>query len=421
MGVKNSLKNTLPLVDIIRSSPRMLQVSPSTLWFLNCYMSKFQIRRIGGNLVLHSHLPPLNSRAYSRFVKEHLLERTTGPSHAQIGITNACPQHCVYCYNRHRQGQVMDKDTIRKVILDLKEMGVVWLGLTGGEPLLNQDIVEIVESVAGDCAVKLFTTGCTLTREKALALKHAGLFSVSISLDHWDPDKHDRARRSPGAFRQALKAVEIFRSIGGIHVGVSSVLSREMILRDQVEEFLDFLRGLDIHEAWLSEVKPSLESYWDSSLIITEDDRLKLVKLQDRCNAEGKMTVNYLGHFEGKECFGCNAGNKMVYVDAFGEVSPCVFTPLSFGNIRSGSIADIFSEMKEHFPSEDSCFINKNYRLLARFSSGRKVISKPDTLKMLKEVRFGRFSRFNKLYYGQKAESKSNLFGECIPEVGRPL
>ena len=46
------------------------------------------------------------------------------------------------------------------------------------------------------------------------------------------------------------------------------------------------------------------------------------------------MVVNYLGHFEGRENFGCNAGCKMVYVDTFGEVSPCVFLPFSFGNVR---------------------------------------------------------------------------------------
>ena len=106
--------------------------------------------------------------------------------------------------------------------------------------------------------------------------------------------------------------------------------------------FSHFLEGLGVHEAWLSEVKPSLEAFWNNNLVITEEDRLKLVKLQDRYNTEGKMTVNYLGHFEGKECFGCNAGNKMVYVDAFGEVSPCVFTPMSFGNVQTDSIPAIF-------------------------------------------------------------------------------
>jgi MoaA/NifB/PqqE/SkfB family radical SAM enzyme len=306
----------------------MLQVNPSTLRFLSDYMSNFRIQKVGDNLILHSHLPPLNNPAYSRFVKEHLLAKTSGPSHAQIGVTNACPQRCEYCYNRNRQGKPMDKETILKTARELKQMGVVWLGLTGGEPLLNDDLVEIVDNVSGDCAVKLFTTGCTLTREKATQLRQAGLFSVSVSLDHWQEEEHDQGRRYQGAFQKALKGIKLFQEAGGIQVGVSAVLSREMIVNDRVEEFLDFLEGLGVHEAWLSEVKPSLEAYWNDNLIITEADRLKLVKLQNVYNSQGKMTVNYLGHFEGKECFGCNAGNKMVYVDAFGDVSPCVLPQL---------------------------------------------------------------------------------------------
>jgi MoaA/NifB/PqqE/SkfB family radical SAM enzyme len=406
MNIRNSIRNSLSLVQIIGSNPQMLKVSPSTLLFLSDYMSKFQIQKIGHNLILHSHLPPLNSPAYSHFVKKHLLTKNAGPSHAQIGITNACQQHCEYCYNRNRQGQVMDKDTILKIARELKEMGVVWLGLTGGEPLLNKDIAEIIESVNGDCAVKLFTTGCTLTREKAMDLKRAGLFSVSISLDHWEEEKHDQGRRYKGAFRQALKAIEIFENVGGIQVGVSAVLSKEMIRNDQVEDFLNFLDGLGVQEAWLSEVKPSLEAFSNEHMIITEEDRLKLVKLQDRYNANGKMTVNYLGHFEGKECFGCNAGNKMVYVDAFGEVSPCVFTPLSFGNVHTNSLPAIFSEMRKHFPSEDGCFINKNYRLLQRSCAGKKILCKTETLKMLEEIHFGGLSKFNKVHYGSSEKQE---------------
>ena len=420
MNIRNTLTNSFPLLKLIASNPQMLRVKPATLSFLNDYMSRFQIQKVGGNYILHSHLPPLNSRAYTRFVNEHLLAKTSGPSHAQIGITNACPQNCEYCYNRHRHGQVMDLQTIKKVARDLKEMGVVWLGLTGGEPLLNKDIVEIIESIAGDCAVKLFTTGCSLTPEKALALKRAGLFSVSVSLDHWEEEKHDGGRRYRGAFQQALRAIDIFRSVGGIQVGVSSVLSREMIRNNQVEKFLAFLEGLDIHEAWLSEVKPSLEAFWDNTLVIREEERLKIVKLQDRYNSRGKMTVNYLGHFEGKECFGCNAGNKMVYIDAFGDVSPCVFTPLNFGSVQTESISSIFAGMRRHFPAGDRCFMNNNYRLLQRYSAGQKVLCREDSLKMLQEAFFGGSPRFNEIFYGPVAKPETNTLGVLTPRAGEP-
>ena len=393
------------MVDVIKAqlkNPQILKAKTSLLLFLLKYMGKFKIKRIGGNLILHSHLPPLNSPAYGRFVKEHLSGRIEGPSHAQIGLTNACPQRCTYCYNRDRKGTPMAKKDILKAVQDLKSMGVFWMGWTGGEPLLNKDIIEITENAADGCAVKLFTTGCTLTPQLAASLQKAGLFSVSVSLDHWQEEIHDRQRGYPGAFRTTLRAIEIFRNTDGLHVGVSAVLSKDMIKKGQTEEYLEFLQSLGIHEAWLSEAKPSVADFWHDDLVITEEERLSLVSLQDRFNRKEGMTVNYLAHFEGCEHFGCNAGHKMVYIDAFGDVSPCVFTPMNFGNILETNLIELVHEMSRFFPSENTCFINKNYRLLQKYSRGRNVLSRQDSMLMMQEVAFGPLARFFKLYYGKK-------------------
>ena len=177
--------------------------------------------------------------------------------------------------------------------------------------------------------------------------------------------------------------------MGGLHVGVSAVLSRDMIRRNEVEEFLAFLIGLGVHEAWLSEVKPSVQSFWSRDLVITEEDRLALVALQDRYNREGRITVNYLSHFEGREHFGCNAAHKMIYVDAFGEVSPCVFIPMSFGNVREQPFRELVGQMRRCFPSEDGCFINKNYERLAAASGGRIPLGRAASEAVLAGVDFG--------------------------------
>jgi hypothetical protein len=106
----SSFADNLALTKAILSNPQMIRVDPAVNWFLLQYMRKFRVRNVGGNLVLHSHLPPVNSVAYTRFIDEHLLGGTPGPSHAQIGVTNACPQRCEYCYNRNKRGDPMDRD-----------------------------------------------------------------------------------------------------------------------------------------------------------------------------------------------------------------------------------------------------------------------------------------------------------------------
>lgn len=381
------------------ANPGLLRVNPSINWFMFQYMLKFKPMTVGKRVFVHSHLPPLNSKAYSRFVSEHLLSRTAGPSHAQIGLTNACPQNCAYCYNKRRTGKRMSTALIKKVIQELVDMGVFWLGFTGGEPLMNRDIVSITESIGDNCSVKLFTTGCGLTRELATDLRSAGMCSVSVSLDHWKRDEHDRVRRYKGAFDTALKAIDIFRNFGDIHVSVSSVLSKAMLQDDSVERFLMFLSSLQIHEAWLSETKPSLDGRWSHDQLITDEERSRLMALQDRYNKHGGMTVNYLGHFESKEYFGCSAGNKMVYVDAFGHVSPCVFTPISMGNVHERPVKDIIREMRALFPTENRCFVNTNFDQIRRRLDKSVPLSRNETLDLLRNVGFGPRSDFYRLYY----------------------
>jgi len=387
-----------PTLKVLWRNPHLLKVRPSVSLFFLKYMRKFKIRRVGKNIILHSHLPPLNSPAYSKFIREQLIERHDLPSHAQVGLTNACPQRCVYCYNRDRKGRPLDTAEILSVVRDLKRLGVCWMGWTGGEPLLNRDIIRITEEASDTCAVKLFTTGSTLTPEMARGLKNAGLFSVSVSLDHWTEDVHDANRGVKGAFATALRAIDIFRNVDGLHVGVSAVLSRDMIRKGQTEEFLAFLESLGVHEAWLSEVKPSVEAFWNNELVISEEDRVHLVRLQDRYNKRGGLTLNYLGHFEGREHFGCNAGHKMIYIDAFGGGSPCVFTPMSLGNVREGPLTEIVRDMMTRFPSEDSCFVNRNYKEFQARSKGETPFPREASLELLESVKFGPPADFFKLH-----------------------
>jgi MoaA/NifB/PqqE/SkfB family radical SAM enzyme len=388
--------------DILKSlisNPRIINAKPAIIWFLIQYMNKFKVIDVDGNMIIHSHLPPLNSKAYSRFIKEHLIDNSIKPSHAQIGITNLCPQNCAYCYNKDRKGIVLDTLTIKKAIKDLKSMGVLWIGLTGGEPLMNNDIVDIIASIGDDCASKLFTTGIGLTGQLAKEMQQAGLQYVSVSLDHWKEEVHDETRQYKGAFREALNAIQVFKNLGNTHVSVSAVLSKEMIIKNELEEYLEFLKSLDIHEVWLSETKPTVETYFNYDMLISTEERFRIIELQDRYNKDGSMTINYLGHFESEMHFGCTAGHKMIYIDSFGEVSPCVFIPMSFGNIRESSIVDIYDEMSKYFPTEGKCFINNNFNQLRKYHPADSIISKQDSLKLMKDINFGEFSGFFKIHY----------------------
>ncbi len=388
---------TWSAIKSIISNPRLLRAGPALDLFLCRYMRKFRLREVGGHVILHSHLPPLNSPAFSRFVNEHLTRKSDAPSHAQIAVTNACPQRCAFCYNRDRSGTPLQREEILAAIDALADAGVFWLGITGGEPLLSRDLVEIVARAASRCAVKLFTTGCTLGPQLARDLRSAGLFSVSVSLDHWDEDVHDRGRGYPGAFRAALAAIEMFKE-AGLDVGVSAVLSKEMVTRGETPLFLEFLESLGIHEIWLSETKPSVQAFWDDSLLITDEERRDLIALQDAHNRAGGATLNYLGHFESAEHFGCTAGRKMVYVDAFGEVSPCVFAPLTFGNLREQPLDEILRDMRSACRLGSSCFVSAHYRGVREHAALGLPVGAERSAQLMSRAPFTPRSRFFELH-----------------------
>lgn len=401
------MRRVHPLAALARTvagAPAVVRVRPSVSAFLARYLQRFPAVDVGGHLILHSHLPPLNSAAYARFVRLHLLQHAAAPSHAQVAVTARCPQHCAVCYNRDRDGRELDDAALRRTIEELVSLGVVWLGLTGGEPLLRRDLPDLVAIARGRCAVKLFTTGMGATRERAAALRDAGLFSVSVSLDHQDEAANDRGRGFPGAWRAALHAIDHFLEAGGVHVGISAVLTRDEIRREEdIDRLMAFAEARGVHEVWLSEAKPTVASLWREDAVLTDDERRGVAACQDRWNAQLRAgrpgpTLNYLGHFEGAEQFGCNAGRKMVYVDPFGEVCPCVFTPFSLGNVRERPLAAIIDEMAQRFPTGDRCFMNRNWPLVAKISGGRLPLSRDQALALVGLADFGGLSAFNQHY-----------------------
>jgi MoaA/NifB/PqqE/SkfB family radical SAM enzyme len=397
------------LARTVAAAPSLLRVRPSVSTFLAGYMRRFPAVDVGGKLVLHSHLPPLDSPAYARFVRLHLVDRIDGPSHAQVAVTAACPQRCAVCYNRDRDGRPLDDGELRRVIEELIDAGVVWIGFTGGEPLLRADLPELVAIARGRCAVKLFTTGMGVTRDRAMALRDAGLFSVSVSIDNPDEAINDRGRGFSGAWRAAVDAVEAFRTVDGLHVGISAVLAREAICRTaEIDRVMEFAATLGVHEVWLSEAKPAVAQLWRESCVLTEDERRAVAAYQDRWNArlragEPGAMLNYLGHFEGAEQFGCNAGRKMVYVDPFGDVSPCVFTPFSFGNVRDRPVGAIVAGMGQRFPTGDRCFLNRNWPIVAAVSNGRLPMTGDQAQALVAQADFGSLSAFNQRYLGRRS------------------
>jgi len=88
----------------------------------------------------------------------------------------------------------------------------------------------------------MFTTGCTLTRERVKNLKEAGLEILVIRLDHYTAEIHDKGRRTTGIFDYALNAINLFQD-EGFYVAVSFVPDKPLVSdRQEIVKVIEFFK-----------------------------------------------------------------------------------------------------------------------------------------------------------------------------------
>ncbi|MEM7409709.1 MAG: pyrroloquinoline quinone biosynthesis protein PqqE [Myxococcota bacterium] len=153
-------------------------------------------------------------------------------------LTYRCPLRCVYCSNPLEYAQVreqLDGAAWSVVMEEAAALGVVHVGLTGGEPTLHPDLLEIVTAAANaDLYPHLVTAGTTLDREGLEALARAGLRSVQLSIQS---ARADTARRVAGvdvATQKARFAADV-RALD-LPLTVNVVLHRDNL--DEVPELV---------------------------------------------------------------------------------------------------------------------------------------------------------------------------------------
>ncbi len=165
----------------------------------------------------------------------------------RITLTNRCNVNCLYC---HHDGMVKSKDemtadelyTICKIA---KKIGVRKIRLSGGEPLLKKDIVEIVEKIAslGFKDISMTTNGILLEKY-AQELKDAGLDRVNVSLDTLNRETFEFITKKDyleDAKNGILKAVEV----GLYPVKINMVIMKD-INQNEIDDMFEFCKENDI-------------------------------------------------------------------------------------------------------------------------------------------------------------------------------
>jgi radical SAM protein with 4Fe4S-binding SPASM domain len=132
-------------------------------------------------------------------------------------VTLRCNQRCLHCYvaaGTPLDGE-LDPDQALSVVAQLREMGCLFLALTGGEPLARRDLPALVrEANQAGMRVTLLTNATLAGPAETGKLAEAGLRACEVSLYGGEPATHDAITRITGSFRATLNGVRAFRAAG---------------------------------------------------------------------------------------------------------------------------------------------------------------------------------------------------------------
>ena len=165
----------------------------------------------------------------------------------RITLTNRCNVNCLYCHHDGmvRSSDEMTADELYTICKIAKKIGVRKIRLSGGEPLLKKDIVEIVKKIASlDFKDISMTTNGILLEKYAQELKDAGLDRVNVSLDTLDRETFEFITKKDyleDAKKGILKAVEV----GLYPVKINMVIMKD-INQNEIDDMFEFCKENDI-------------------------------------------------------------------------------------------------------------------------------------------------------------------------------
>jgi radical SAM protein with 4Fe4S-binding SPASM domain len=364
--------------DWMRLSPELfrhlLSMPLSHMWYMAKCLRYENPRRHNGQVRINTFFPPIPSAAFDKFFNA-VIKREWAPFSVYFAVTDRCPYKCPHCsYGLHTKGR-MDTKSALDVIAQIKALGATIIGFTGGEPLLREDIVELVESVGDGSSSIIFTTGYHLDEQLCSEFFQAGLGCLAIGIESPDSGEHDETRGVEGSFQEALRAIQMSLE-AGIYTAISTVATREKLLKGQLQELAELATKYGVNEFRILEPIPTGRFQGRQEEVLSIEETKRLADFHKQWNRRKKgPAVACFAYLESDEMFGCGAGFHHLFVDAVGNVCPCDLTPLSFGNVTEEPLSKIWAQMRQWFDKPRcGCFMKE---ICNKLGCGDRVVELP--------------------------------------------
>jgi len=251
-------------------------------------------------------------------------------------VTDDCNLQCYYCTlkNNNSSNKYLSIMEIKKLSKSFKKLGFKYVRLTGGEPTVRKDIVDIVRVLHKEFSEISMTTNGTLLSELAIPLKKAGLFSINISLDTLDPEAFFKIT-GQSKLQDVLDGIERSLEIG-LKAKLNTVLLKEN--RSDIVNLVKFSIEKNIPIRFIELMpfgkvkKEDFVSEKETVRILKET--FELTRIGDKLGKgpanyykvlyKGKIgTIGFISSITHNFCDSCNK----IRISSKGEILPCLAYP----------------------------------------------------------------------------------------------
>jgi len=308
------------------------------------------------DIVVSTWLPPIPSGPFSRLLLNEA-KAAIGrpvPSTISIEVTRRCGAKCEHCLIRDGEGE-LSRAEVFEVIDQALDMGACIITLTEGDPLLREDIFDLIKHVDPEKAVvNLFTPGLDMTVEKAVKLREAGLYNLIIGVYSTNAMEHDRVRGVPGAYEKAIEAIKTALETGLI-VTMSCHIKSGQVSR--IQDLYDLARELGVQELSIWEGMP--KSPEEKLTLIEREQILEIYRKINSTPGGPRLFANT--YFEG-QMLGCMAGRRWMHVAVDGRVRGCPYLADSYASVKEGGLKRAWKALRSsgqfegflsHCPAQD--------------------------------------------------------------------
>lgn len=273
-------------------------------------------------------------------VRQYCLEHHLVMS-ACLELTYRCTEHCIHCYadDETNTRQELKLEDYQKILDELKEMGCISILLTGGEPTLHPDFLEIAKyAKEKGFLVDIFTNGLVADSllKQMIELKPN---SISFSFYGGTAAVHDNVTGIKGSFEKSLRTM-MFCKCAGVDTYIKSVVMKQNI--SDFEELLKLGKLLQIDITTSLTISPThCGKSAEPFRLLSVEQYLSTIELQKQ--------YHYLPESveEERADYFCNAGRNQLSIDPYGGVYPCNGMQLLLGNVNEKSLKKIWNNSEE--------------------------------------------------------------------------